>query len=306
MNPTVNRTRRALAAGALAVALLAGVSACGSSSSSSSPGGSKSSGGASTSASGTLDVVAAPSGPFVRNFNPFSTSNVAYLEGVTSFIYEPLMQYNLLKAGQIYPWLATSWTWSDGGRTLTLQLRSGVKWSDGQPFTASDVAYTFELLMKHAGLNTVGVSNLVGARASSPSTAVLQFSQPSYGQLFQISQVLIVPEHLWSKVANPVTYADANPVGTGPYELQSFSAQVFTLTRNPSFWQPGEPKIATIRTTDYVSNTSADLALEQGQIDWAALFIPHYQTLFVNKAPATNHVWLPAVGNIYMCPNDAK
>jgi peptide/nickel transport system substrate-binding protein len=53
-----------------------------------------------------LNIIADPAGPFADGFNPFSLSNSAYLQGATGMIYEPLMQYNLLKVGQIYPWLA--------------------------------------------------------------------------------------------------------------------------------------------------------------------------------------------------------
>jgi peptide/nickel transport system substrate-binding protein len=277
-----------------ALTAAAALAACGSGNSATNAG---------TSAS-TLTVVSAPSGPFVDSYNPFSTSNTAYIEGTTSMVYEPLLYFNVLRAGQTYPWLATSWAWSNDGKTLTFQIRKGVTWSDGKPFTAADVAYTFNLIKKYPALNVNGVTGLDSASAPSATQAVLTFSAPAFEQLFAISQVLIVPQHIWSKVNNPVTYADASPVGTGPYTLQSFSAQDFILTANPHYWQPGLPKIKTLRIVDYVSNSSADLALEHGAVDWASLFIPHYQSLFVAQN-AANHVWLPAQGNIFLCPNDA-
>jgi len=255
--------------------------------------------------SSSITLVGEPFGPFVRNYNPFSTSNAAYGEGTTSMVYEPLMQYNILRAGQIYPWLATSWAWSNGGKTLTLQIRKGVQWSDGKPFSAADVAFTFQLLKKYPALNVTGV-DFASVSAPSPSTAVLTFSKAAYAQLFVVSQVLIVPQHLWSSVANPVTYADPDPVGTGPYLLQSYSAQQYTLAKNPNYWQKGLPKIDTVQVVDYVSNTSADLALEQGKLDWASLYIPHYQQLFVAKDPAHYHVWLPPTGNFFLCANTGR
>ena len=306
MRTTTRRTRplpvrsgppwKALALAGLSVLTAAALTACGSGGSAGST--------ASTGAS-TLTVVAGPSGPFVANYNPFSTSNAPYDEGATSMVYEPLLYFNVLRAGQTYPWLATSWAWSNGGRTLTFQIRNGVTWSDGKPFTAADVAYTFNLIKKYPALDVNGVS-LEQASAPSATQAVLTFSAPAYSQLFAISQVLIVPQHIWSQVTNPVTYADTAPVGTGPYELQSLSAQYFVLTSNPHYWQPGLPKIKTLRFVDYVSNTSADLALEHGAVDWASLFIPHYQSLFVAQNPSANHVWLPPTGNFFLCTNDAK
>lgn len=255
-------------------------------------------------ASSTLTILAGPQGPYVVNFTPFSQSNIPYSQGGLGLVYEPLLQFNILKPGVIYPWLAMSYAWSNGGRTLTFHTRTGVTWSDGTPFTSADVAYTFNLMNRFPALDVYGV-NFTKATAPSPTTAVLTFAQPAYGQLFVISQVLIVPQHLWSHITNPVTYTNAKPVGTGPYLLQSFTTGNFTLVANPHYWQAGLPKIQTIQFPQYTSNTSADLALEQGSVDWATLFIPHYATTFLSRVP-NSHIWLPPVGEVFMCMNLTK
>lgn len=83
-------------------------------------------------------VIGAGAGTtFVRNFNPFA-ANPMY--PTRNGVYEPLMVFNKLK-NEIVPWLATGYKWSDDNKTLTLAIREGVKWSDGQPFAASDVAW---------------------------------------------------------------------------------------------------------------------------------------------------------------------
>lgn len=268
---------------------------------SSSPAGSSNSGGASG-AAGELSIVASPTGPFTNGFNPFSLSTSAYVQGATGLIYEPLMQFNLVKVGQIYPWLAQSWSWASGGKELILHTRPGVKWSDGQPFSAADVAFTFNLMKKYPALDANGVT-FSGASAPSSSEAVLKFAQPAYSQLFNISQVLIVPQHIWAHIAKPATYPDDTPVGTGPYRPSSFTAQEFTLTSNPHYWQHGLPKIATLRFLAYASNPSAGLALGQGQVDWSTAYMPNYQTGFVNKNPGQNHVSISPIGDWYLCPN---
>ncbi len=267
-----------------------------------------SSGGSGSSSSGSansvLNVVAAPSPPFVAGFTPFSLSSTAYLEGAQSMVYEPLIMFNILKPGVVYPWLATRYAWSNDGKSLTFTIRNGVKWSDGQPFTSADVAFTFQLIQKFAALNVNGVS-FTGV-STSGNKVTLSFSSPAYGQLYNISQVLMVPKHIWSKIANPVTYTDTNPIGTGPYLLKSFSTQSFTMVKNPNYWMPGKPAIQTLRWVQYASNTSADLALQQGAIDWSSIFVPHYQKLFLNQDPQHNHVYLPAIGGEYVCLNDAQ
>jgi peptide/nickel transport system substrate-binding protein len=252
-----------------------------------------------------LNIIADPAGPFANGFNPYSLSNSAYVQGATGMVYEPLMQFNLLKVGQIYPWLATSWAWADNGTELVLHTRSGVKWTDGKPFSAADVAFTFNLMKKYPALNGNGVT-FVSASAPSSTEAILKFASPAYTQLFDISQVLMVPEHIWKSVPNPVEYVDDSPVGTGPYTLSSFSAQEFTLVRNPNYWQMGEPKIATLHFLSYASNPSAGLAISSGDIDWNTVFMPNYESGFVQKDPKQHFEAVYPIGNFFLCPNTAE
>lgn len=256
------------------------------------------------SASSYLNIIADPAGPFAAGWNPFSESTSAYVQGATAMIYEPLMQFNLLKTGQIYPWLATSWSWADNGKKLVLHTRTGVKWQDGQPFSAADVAFTFNLIKKYPALDVNGVT-FTGASAPSSTEAILDFSSPAYTQLFDISQVLIVPAHIWKSISNPVDYANDNPVGTGPYTLTSFTAQEFNLAANPHYWQAGLPKIETLHFLSYASNPSAGLAISSGTIDWNTVFMANYKTGFLDKDPSKHFEAVYPIGNFFLCPNDA-
>ena len=255
----------------------------------------------SSAAAAPLRMLVTGSGPFVSNWNAYSNSSSAYVQGVLGFVYEPLMQYNILKAGQIYPWLATSWTWSNGGKTLTLQTRPGVTWSDGKPFSASDVAFTFNLMKRYPALNVYGLT-FKSAAAPSTNEATITFANPAYGQLYVISQVLIVPEHIWLNVKNPVTYTAPNPVGTGPMTVESVTTQAITLTKNPHYWQPGLPKVPKVIVSQFASNTAGALSMEQGNGDWAWLDMPDYQKLFTSKNP-NNHVYLPPIGDQFFLMN---
>src|SRR5579883_1636834 len=82
-----------------------------------------------------------PRGAFARNFNPFAG---APLQPTVAGIYEPLyiVPYIGTSAGKPIPWLATAYAYSNDLKTLTFTIRHGVKWSDGQPLTAKDVAFT--------------------------------------------------------------------------------------------------------------------------------------------------------------------
>ncbi len=255
--------------------------------------------------SGSLTIIADPEGPFAPGFNPFSLTNSAHTQGATAMIYEPLMQYNLSKTGQIYPWLATSWSWADGGRELVLNIRKGVKYTDGKPFTAATVAFTFNLMKKFPALDGVGVT-FTSASAPSPTKATIKFPRPGYQQLFLVSEVLIVPEFIWKNIKNPVTYVDTKPIGTGPYTLKSFSTEEFTLTANTHYWQPGKPKIAELHFLSYSGNSSADLPIDAGTIDWNTVFNSDYKSAFLAKDPKHHFETVAPIGNFYMCTNDAK
>ena len=113
-----------------------------------------------------------------------------------------------------------------------------------------------------------------------------------------------MPEHIWSSVGNPITYTDANPVGTGPWMLAPghFTSQGFTLTANPNYWG-GAPKIQSVYFPVYTSNTGALTALFGGQIDWTGNFIPGLQKNFVDKAPQYHGYWEAPGGTNSLFPN---
>ncbi|WP_034264669.1 ABC transporter substrate-binding protein [Actinospica robiniae] len=265
--------RRALLALSTAALLAGTTAACGSS-------GSKSSGGSASGPSGTIVATTGSASPFTSDFNPFSP-NVQV--GAIGMIYEPLMFFNTAKSGDIESWLAKSYAWGAGGTSITFTLRSGVKWNDGQPFTADDVAFTFNLDVSNTALNTYGLP-LTKAVANSPTSVTLDFSKPAYTDLYYLAgKTMILPQHIWKTVSNPKTFADSKPVGTGAYMVGKVSSQVLDLTANPNYYQPGLPKVKTIRFLTFTGNTTADQAIESGEIDWGGGFIPNIQTNYLKK-----------------------
>src|SRR3954447_16512966 len=81
---------------------------------------------------------------FVKNFNPYTATTLPSGGFVRGAFYEPLVISIAAGGGHQYPWIAKSWKWSNGGKTLTLSIRQGVKWSDGQALTAGDVVYSLK------------------------------------------------------------------------------------------------------------------------------------------------------------------
>ena len=234
--------QRFLAGLAVAGALSLGIAACGSSSNN----GSGNTG--SVKMGKTLVVESTPLSPMTDTFNPFSLTSTGYLTNAISLYNEPLFIFNTLNSAQApIPMLATGYSWSNSGKTLTLTIRSGVKWNDGKPFSASDVAYTFNLLKSNPKLYTSGAPIVTSASAPSATSAVLNFATPQYANLFLIGQVYIVPQHVWSSVSDPATYSDASPVGTGPFMLDKFSPQGYTLKPNPHYWQKSKVHVPEVR-----------------------------------------------------------
>jgi len=235
------------------------------------------------------------------NFNPFNAS-VQFL----SFgpVYEDLVYQNLLQSGKSTPWLASSYAWSNKNQTLTFTIRKGVKWQDGTPFTAKDVVYTFQLIKKNPGLDlNASWSVLKSVALKGSDQVVFDFKTPAVPYFFYVAgQTPIVAEHVWSKIANPVTYKDTKPVGTGGFKMSSCSPQVIKYAKNPNYWQPGLPKVQSIIYPAYTSNTPANADLASGKAQWGSQFIPSIDKYYLSKSP-DNHYWFPPVQNVAIFPN---
>lgn len=247
-----------------------------------------------------LTMESSPTNTLTKDFNPFSTTSAAYLVAGTSFIYEPLLQFDAAKAGVIYPWLATGYKYTNGGRAITFTIRKGVKWSDGSPLTPADVAFSYNLVKKNASIDQWGLT--IGSVSTAGDTVTLHFATPQYTNLQQIASVYIVPQAIWSKVGNPSTYTDPTPVGTGPYTLGSFTPQGFTMVKNPHYWQAGKVKVATLDFPAYATNTNAEEALFNGSLDWAGNFIPNLKKNFLSKSKF-NTAWEAPLNTVTLEPN---
>jgi peptide/nickel transport system substrate-binding protein len=239
-------------------------------------------GSGSPSSSGPSGVITASgsSTPFTANFNPYSPS---FQIGTTGMIYEPLMFFNTAKAGDVEPWLAQSYTWNADGTAITFKLRTGVTWSDGKPFSAADVAYTFNLAAGDQALNTNGLP-IKNAVANGADSVTINFTKPSYQYLVYVAdKTMILPQHIWSTVSDKKTWTNPKPVGTGAWTVGKLNSQVLEYTANPHYYQAGFPKLKTIRFVTFSGNSSADQAIESGQIDWGGGFVPDVKKNFLAK-----------------------
>ncbi len=99
-----------------------------------------------------------------------------------------------------------------------------------------------------------------------------------------------------------MTFTDPNPIGTGPYTLDTFSPQVYTYKANPTYWQAGKISVKKIQFPT-VSANSFDSLLGQGRLDWSGGFVAHVDQIFVNKDKAHNQYWYPADGLVNLVSN---
>jgi peptide/nickel transport system substrate-binding protein len=266
----------------LAVALTA--AACGGHKSSSS-GGSKT----------AVTISNAQGTTWTCGFNPFNSS-VNFLSAGT--VYEELTFVNGLKSGQTTNWLASSYKWGNANKTLTFTIRKGVKWTDGTPLTAADVLYTFNLIKKYPALDLNASWAVLKSVTQKGNQIVFQFKTAAVPYFYYIAdQTPIVPQHIWSKISNPVTYKDPHPVGSGPFKMGSCSPQVIKYTKNGDYWQQGMPTIDTIYYPAFTSNDPANQQLASGKAQWGSQFIPNIKSFYVNKSPDNNY-WFPPTVNV--------
>ena len=318
---------------AVAVLTLGVASACSSSTSStgstSSPAASGSaSASASTGGSGTLSFPRAEtlytSGTAYSpptNWNPLDTG--AFATGTQGLIYEPLYLYDPLK-NTYQPWLATGDEASGWkGNTYVINVRSGVTWSDGQPMTAADVAYSINLAAGNAAdPYSPNVATVDKATASGSTVTVTFKGAPGYSEFTgYLWRAPVLPQHIWSKLDPSKIATDANthPVGTGPMTLVSANTQEVAYQTKTGWW--GTSALGLSFKFKYLvdvvngSNSQELGQLNAGNIDWSNNFLPGINMLaqamnggggytlkfFYDKSP-----WMLSANTVWLEPNTSK
>ncbi|HGE72805.1 TPA: ABC transporter substrate-binding protein [Candidatus Poribacteria bacterium] len=249
-----------------------------------------------------------PSGVQSYNLNPFIGGSV---NGLVSdgLIYEPLIYVNL--NGDTTYMLGTAYKWEDDNLILAFKIRKNVQWSDGTPFTANDVAFTFNYLKAHPSIDTSGIwspSNNLASVSASDDTVFFKFSQPDTALLLFIESEPIIPEHIWSNIEDPSKFADTNPVGTGPFIFKSFDPNLnyAIYVKNSNYWMKGRPYLDEVDIFSVNSNTTALLDLISHKADLGNIFIFDPQKSYVAKDPSVNKIWWPLTMQWVMTLNDAK
>jgi peptide/nickel transport system substrate-binding protein len=219
-----------------------------------------------------------------RSFNRLTSRDYS------TALYATLTQGPLVRVNrateQVEPWLAESWTLDPDGRTYTLTLREGLRWSDGTPFTADDALFTFEAMYDPRTASVLASSVRVDGQplavaAPDARTVVVTYPAPFGPGIRLLDNVVILPRHLLGDAAKAGTLASmwgaATPpgelAGMGPFMLTRYDpGQRLVFDRNPRYWRTDDrgealPYLDRL-VIDIVPDQNAELLrLESGQID---------------------------------------
>jgi peptide/nickel transport system substrate-binding protein len=210
----------------------------------------------------------------IDSLNPY----VAFNQDAYStffYIYPVLVQYD--KNLHFAPFFARSWHASNGGKTWTFKTVANAKWTDGQPLTAEDAAWTINTAIRYQKTGAAGVSGLVAhiarAEAPSPTTLVVHYKQAAGNVLGQFEQFFILPKHIWMKHTGQngtglKTFPNNAPVvGSGPFKLVKYQKnQIALFQRNDSYWGQ-KPQIDVFGLQQYSNDDAMVSALKAHDLD---------------------------------------
>jgi peptide/nickel transport system substrate-binding protein len=189
----------------------------------------------------------------------------------------------------IVPNLATSYTVNPQDGSYTFNLRQNVKWSDGQPFTAEDVKFSFEqIISKYDIFGSFYFANTTVTITNNNQSVIIKPGKFLPGVqllLFAGLDTAIVPEHLLAGQDFLHSSFINNPVGTGPFVLSQWSRGNFMiLNRNPNYWGSPLPYLDNI-TIRFINDPSAlQAAVTSGQVDYVFRGIPYSAAQSFNQS----------------------
>lgn len=241
----------------------------------------------------------------VDTFNPFK-SRFIITYNTNLLTYDTLIRTGADDYEPI-PGLAEEWEESEDGLTWTFTIRDGVEWSDGEPLTAHDVAYTYQLLIENQGIHDWNIDfagNLASAEAPDDTTFILTLLEPAPAEILS-GGTFIVPQHVWETYDDPSDdqVNDQLPiVGSGPFQVAEHRAEEFIrLEANEEYWD-GAPGFDEIIYDYYSEPDAAVAALEAGQVDIVSGLNPAQATALdaqehVTVNNAQNRRWVSLVLN---------
>jgi peptide/nickel transport system substrate-binding protein len=214
------------------------------------------------------------------NFNITNFAVPRDATGLHQFAYEYFF-YDNLETGEFTPWLAESYTYSPDNISLTVKLRDGITWSDGQPFTPGDVVFTYDLMRKNPGMAWAESANAEVTSVEKVDNLTVKFNLPKPNPRFHKNRqafpavgiwgaITVLPQHIWEG-QDPLTFKSYPPVGTGPFKLKDATNTSVTWERRDDWWGTKvfghSPTPKTIQMANLGAETNVAFALANNEID---------------------------------------
>ncbi len=239
------------------------------------------------------------------DYNPYAVNALT-----KTWLYEQVMIRNGITC-EITPWLATGFEWGGDASELTFTIRQGVKWSDGQPLTAKDVAFTYNLAKRYPAIDRAAIwKPTFGAPAKSITAegdkVKIVFAGNAAPKFDELIKLQILPEHVYGKVGDVTKYIDKAPVGTGPFKVGNYNGRRLELVRRADYWQADKVKVQKLILEGNYDASQAALKLRSGQLDAYWGEIPNPERSFVGADKETNHFWYAPNGATVLTPNVEK
>lgn len=229
------------------------------------------------------------------SFSPISPSASSTWPVQASFpqVWEQLASFNIL-SGEIEPLLAKEMAW-DGTTSLTVTLQDGTTWADGEPLTADDVVFTYELPNTVDGLPFAALTQYVsGVEKVDDRTVKLlceaENNHPGMVNVY-LQSIPILPKHIWEPLNEEATnggesitgVVDLEPIASGPYKIMMSSPEQIVLERRDDYWGNetlGQPAPRYIVHPIPKGNDDLNLAFSRGELDLSQTFMPQIWQLW--------------------------